>query len=214
MTAIRRYSPVTFECEAIETEERDNWKIVSAYQGEGAGPWLVDLSHKTRWDLQDSHIDDPSESGLAVPPKPGVCLLEKDRLINRMNNTQATIWHLGTEMVQQPVFSGFTDVTDTTIFLALFGPETFRIAEKMTALDFMDPGKAAPFLLQGPFCHVPCQLVTLEKIADMSGCLLLTCSRGYADSMIHALLDAGEEFGLKPAGEKRFTDWTQRFIQT
>jgi len=25
--------------------------------------------------------------------------------------------------------------------------------------------------------------------------------------MIHAILDAGEEFSLKPAGEKRFKDW-------
>jgi len=43
--------------------------------------------------------------------------------------------------------------------------------------------------------------------------LLMTCSRGYADSMVHALLDAGAEFGLKPAGEKRFTDWLQNLIK-
>jgi glycine cleavage system aminomethyltransferase T len=124
-----------------------------------------------------------------------------------MNRTQASIWNLGIEPVQLPEFNGFTDVTDATVFLALFGRQAFSIAEKMTALDFMDQAKAPPFLLQGPCCHVPCQVVTLAKSADMSGGLLLTCSRGYAQSMVHAILDAGAEYGLKPAGEARFTDW-------
>ena len=59
MTGIQRYSPVMFESSTQKTELRDNWKIVLAYQEEGPGPWLVDLSHKTRWDLQDSRIEVP-----------------------------------------------------------------------------------------------------------------------------------------------------------
>jgi len=209
MTTLKRRSPVTFDAAALKTDDRENWEIVLSYKDEGDGPWLTDLSHKARWDLQDSQIDDSSISGLAVPSTPGDCLLEKDRLVNRMNNTQASIWNMGIEPVQLPDFNGFTDVTDATIFLALFGQHTFSIAEKMTALDFMDANKTAPFLLQGPCCHVPCQVVTVVKQAGMSGGLLLTCSRGYAQSMVHAILDAGAEFGLKPAGETRFTDWLQ-----
>ena len=108
-----------------------------------------------------------------------------------------------------PDFSGYTDVTESTVFLALFGPKVFFIAEKLTSLDFMDPAKKAPFLLQGPFCHVPCQIVTLDKSADGNGGFLLTCSRGYGDSMVHAVLEAGAEFGLRPAGENRFSSWIQ-----
>ena len=37
--------------------------------------------------------------------------------------------------------------------------------------------------------------------------MLITCSRGYAHDMTHALLEAGEEFGIVPAGENRFTNW-------
>jgi hypothetical protein len=209
MTGIQRYSPVTFESSAKKTEIRDNWKVVLAYQEEGPGPWLVDLSHKTRWDLQDSQIDDPSSSGLTVPPDPGACTLTKNRLINRMNNTQAAIWHLGNDEMTLPDFNGFTDVTESTVFLALFGSNVFHVVEKLTALDFMDPAGRVPFLLQGPFCHVPCQLVILEKNSDMSGGFLLTCSRGYADSMVHAVLDSGQEFGLRPAGETQFGNWVQ-----
>jgi hypothetical protein len=51
--------------------------------------------------------------------------------------------------------------------------------------------------------------VTLEKNPEMSGGLLLTCSRGYADSMVHAVIDSGAEFGLRPAGETRFTEWVK-----
>jgi hypothetical protein len=71
----------------------------------------------------------------------------------------------------------------------------------------MDPAKKAPFLLQGPFCHVPCQIVILGKEADGSGGFLLTCSRGYGDSMVSAILEAGAEFGLQPAGENLFVSW-------
>jgi hypothetical protein len=210
MTGIQRYSPVTFRSGVQETEIRDNWNIVLTYQEEGPGPWLVDLSHQPRWDFQDERIDDSSTVGLHVPTGPGECSYLKNRLINRMNRTQAAIWHLGVEKTAPPDIKGFTDVTEATVFLALFGPETFHITEKLTALDFMNPDLKAPFLLQGPFCHVPCQIVTLEKTPDMSGGLLMAFSRGYADSMIHALLDCGKTFGLRPAGEKRFAEWIQR----
>ena len=213
MTEMQRYSPVRFESSVKDSEVRDNWKIVLAYQNEGPGPWLVDLGHKTRWDLQDSQIDDPSQSGLLVPPSPGTCFLTENKLINRMNRTQAAIWHLGMEETIIPDFNGFSDVTESTAFLALFGQDVFHVAEKLTALDLMDPARTTPFLLQGPLCHVPCQIVIVERHADMSGGFIMTCSRGYADSMVHAILDSGREFGLRPAGETRFADWVRK-VQT
>jgi glycine cleavage system aminomethyltransferase T len=56
---------------------------------------------------------------------------------------------------------------------------------------------------------VPCQIVVLANAADGNGGFLLTCSRGYGDSMLHAVLEAGAEFDLRPAGEKRFSGWIQ-----
>jgi hypothetical protein len=123
-----------------------------------------------------------------------------------MNRTQASIWHLTGEKPDDPAGPAFTEVTDVTVFLALFGKEIFAIAEKLTSLDFLDPLKKTPFLLQGPFSHVPCQIVTLEKTPERCG-ILMTCSRGYAGSMIASILEAGAEFGLRPAGENAFTGW-------
>jgi hypothetical protein len=189
---------------------RDNWTVTLEYDDEGQGPWLVDLAHKTRWDLQDSQVGEQTPCDLAVPETPGACTFDGNTLINRMNRTQASIYHLGAAAPAMPEFPGYTDVSESTVFLALFGPKAFRVAEKLTNLDFMDQSRQAPFLFQGPFCHVPCQIVTLEKTADGSGGILLTCSRGYGDSMLHAVMEAGAEFGLRPAGENRFSAWIQR----
>jgi hypothetical protein len=189
------------------TEMRDNWTVVLEYKEEGQGPWVVDLAHKTRWDLQDASIDGRTVLDLSVPPTPGRCFLAGNMLINRMNRTQASIYHLGAEAPAMPDITGFTDVSEATLFLALFGPNTFDIAEKLTNLDLMNPALKAPFLLQGPFCHLPCQIVTLKKPPYGSGGFLLTCSRGYGSSMIDAILKAGAEFSLRPAGENRFNTW-------
>lgn len=209
MAEIRRESPVLFTASPTKSELRDNWTVALEYDAEGPGPWLVDLSHKTRWDLQDRQIGGQHPCNLAVPAVPGECTLADDTLTNRMNRTQASIYHLGVAAPAMPDFSGYTDVTESTLFVALLGPKAFSVAEKLTNLDFLDPAKQAPFLLQGPFCHVPCQIVTLDKSADSGGGFLLTCSRGYGDSMIHAIMEAGAEFGLRPAGENRFNNWIQ-----
>ncbi len=207
MAEIRRQSPVRFAASPLETEVRDNWTVALAYSDEGDGPWLVDLSHKTRWDLQDRNIGKMRVGDQVVPETPGDCFLADHTLINRMNATQASIYHLGAGAPDLPDVSGYTDVTEATLFVALFGPRAFRVAEKLTSLDLMDPAHKAPFLVQGPFCHVPCQIVALEKTLDGSGGFLMTCSRGYGDSMVGAILEAGAEFGLKPAGENLFVSW-------
>jgi len=203
---IKRCSPVQFKSGAVETDVQDNWPIVLEYEAEGTGPWLIDLSHKARWDLQDGDISRHQPWGMSIPDAPGQCVFGRGILINRMNRTQASIWHLSGQTLDIPDDPAFTEVTDATVFLALLGKEIFLVTEKLTSLDFLDPSKQTPFLLQGPFSHVPCQLVTLEKTMERSG-LLFTCSRGYAQDMIAAILEAGAEFEIQPAGENAFSQW-------
>jgi hypothetical protein len=206
---IMRRSPVTFPGKPLKTELRDHWTVVLEYEAQGSGPWVVDLSHRMRWDLQDSDISRHRPWDLNIPDTPGRCALENGILINRMNQTQASIWHLSGEDRSIPDDPAFTDVTDATVFLALLGKEIFSITEKLAALDFLDPLKEAPFLLQGPFSHVPCQIAVLGNTPERSA-ILLTCSRGYARDMIAAILEAGEEFKLQPAGESAFSDWVNK----
>ncbi len=205
MVEIKRRSPVSFDVRTVKSVVRDNWTVVLEYGDEGDGPYVTDLSHKARWDVQSADIGDISPLATPIPDAPGACILENGVLINRMNRTQAAVWSLLDNSVM-PDGPEYTDVTDSTVFLALFGKNTFSITEKLTALDFMVPRKKTPFLLQGPFSHVPCQLVALDIGEDRPG-LLFTCSWGYAHDMVHAVMDAGAEFELRPAGEETFIRW-------
>ena len=207
MGDLKRRSPVTFPSRPGKTEIRNHWEVVTAYENEGTGPWLADLSHMSRWDLQDGHPDDRTPGGVGVPSMSGECRLENGILLNRMNPTQVAVWHLDRGGAPElPPETGYTDVSEATAFLALFGSGVFSIAEKLSALDFMDPNRQTPFLLQGPFSRVPCQIVTLAREPDGAGMLLLTCARGYAGDMVHAILAAGAACGLRPAGEDRFVE--------
>jgi hypothetical protein len=206
MENLVRQSAVSFDAVPSKTELRDNWSVVLEYEDQGAGPYLVDLSHRIRWDMQDAEIGEIPAAGIPVPEIPGQCIFTNGLLVNRMNRTQASIWHLSGEPPAFPDNPAFTDTTDSTVFLAVFGKDLFAILEKLSALDFLDPTRQTPFLLQGPFSHVPCQIVTLQSASDEPG-ILMTCSRGYARDMVGAILDAGNEFNLRPAGEQVFSEW-------
>ena len=203
---IVRRSPVDFNLHPAREERRQEWKVTLAFENEGDGPQLVDLTHCPRWDLQDADIGKYNISGLSVPARPGECAFNGRVMINRMNSTQAAIWHLMGADTQSYQESGYTDVTEATVFLAIIGPEIFDIAERLTPLDLTDPAKNPPFLLQGPFAHVPCQVVVVSNRVNSPG-MLLTCSRGYAHAMVEVILSAGKEHHLRPAGESAFVKW-------
>lgn len=207
MKELQRISPVVFKSTPLKTEKRKNWEVVTEYTKEGDGPFLVDLSHRPRFDLQDADLTAIKPFGMTIPEMPGNSAIESGILANRMNNTQVSLFNLAcADDVVMPDEIGYTDVTESTVCVGLIGKQVFSICEKLTSLDFMDPQRKAPFLFQGPFSHVPCQIVTLSKESEKAG-IILTCSRGYGRDMIHAILDAGEAFGLSPAGEARATDW-------
>ena len=206
---IRRF-PVSFDSRPVKTEMRDNWTVVLEYEAEETGPYVIDLSHSAKWDLQDTDLSQFRPSGVTIPQTPGQCAFQNGILINRMNRTQAACWHLCKTSPQVPEESAYTQTTDSTLLLALLGKDVFSIMEKVSALDFVSPERKAPFLLQGPILHVPCQVVCLEK-ADENIAVLFTCSRGYGESMVEGILSAGAEFGLRPAGENALNKWLNDF---
>jgi hypothetical protein len=206
MESVIRRSAVSFDAVPVKTEERDGWSVVLEYEDEGPGPYVVDLSHRPRWDLQDGQVGVNQTLDIPVPSHPGQCVFDKGFLINRMNRTQASVWHLVGTTPDLPEDPACTEVTDATVFLSIFGPDLFSILEKLSALDFLDPTRKEPFLLQGPFSRVPCQIVTLDKTPARSG-ILMTVSRGYGRDMVNAILGAGAEFNLRPAGEQAFSEW-------
>jgi len=209
MAGIKRKSPVCISARPAKTEARNGWTVVLEYAGEDDGPWLIDLSHCPKWDLQDGEISDLRPFGMALPEAPGRCRLENAVLINRMNWSQVSVWCLSKEPPAPPAIAAFTETTDGQALLGLVGRNIFSITEKLGSLNLVEKLEP-PFLVQGPFSHVPCQIVVLER-GDMNGACLVAFSRGYADDMVHAVLDAGREFGLRPAGENVFKEAMQKW---
>lgn len=199
-----RRSPVTFDATPAETELRGGWEVALRYEAEDKhpGPWLVDLSHRRRWDFQDRDIAAQLPMGLPVPPHYGQVEVHGPLVINRMNRTQVAIWHLGEgPSPPTPQATGFTETTDGHCMLAFVGPGVPQVLEHLTPLDLFDPARPTPILTQGPVLHVPCQVVTLA--ADL---VVLTFARGYGETFTHAALQSGRFNGLVPGGERRFAE--------
>ena len=189
-------------------ETRDGWPVVIEYAGEGAGPWLVDLSHCTRLDIQGRAMGELIPAGIAEPGNPGDIAIRGMVLVARMGPAQACLWCFDPAVEIPPHFNR-TRITEGTLGLAILGRNAFRITEKLTSLDLQAPWREPPFLVQGPFCHVPCQLLVLQT-APGSEMLVLSCSRGYGHDMVHTVQEAGSEFDLRPAGENRFVQMLAR----
>jgi hypothetical protein len=196
---IVRKSPINFGETPARTEQRDGWEVVLSY-GEGSGTFLIDLSHRAKWDVQDGDITSLKPFGLTVPENPGRCRYEKGLLINRMNRTQCAIWHLSGKRPETPEETAYTETTYGLTLLAVTGKEVLALMERVTTLDLGAPGLETPCLIQGPILHIPCQVVLFSR-KEREPTILFSFSRGYGQAMAEAMLHAGKDLGLKPGGE-------------
>lgn len=209
MNQHRRRSPVRLAGRALRNVERDGWEVVLEYEGEGgSGPRLIDLSHRRKWLAQSSNLTTIEPWALTAPEKPGQVSWESGFLVSRMGSSQAAIWHLGEGGAGGGCDgeASLTEVTDGWLLLCVAGSHVFSLADKLTTLDLAAPGRSAPFLLQGPFAHVPSSVVVLRSEGS-DGAFLMACSRGYAHDLVRALTHAGEELGIGPAGESALERW-------
>jgi hypothetical protein len=201
---MERQSPVHLPGEPEKTKLRDHWPVVLEYADEGPGPWIVDLSHCRRWDIQARDLDAAAVPGISFSDSPGGVMLLNRMLTGRTGRRQAFLWVFD-DKAAAPAGECWTEVTEGTLCLALLGQNVFPITEKLASLDLADPQRSAPFLLLGPFSHVTGQMVVLSK-DPQHAVVLVAGTRGFAHDLVHAVLAAGEEFGLRPAGENRFLE--------
>jgi hypothetical protein len=201
---VQRQSPVHLPGKPEKTKIQDHWPVVLEYAEEGPGPWVVDLSHCRRWDIQGRELSEALPSGVSLPDSPGSAVLHAKGLTGRTGLRQTFLW-LFDDKAAAPAGTGCTEITEGSLCLALLGKTVFQITEKLTNLDLGDPKRNAPFLLLGPFSHVTGQLAVLNN-DPVDAVVLVAGSRGFAHDMVHAVLAAGEEFGLRPAGENRFLE--------
>jgi hypothetical protein len=183
---------------------RNGWEVVAAYKNEGAGPFIVDLSHIPKWDLQGEDLSRRRPADISVPIHSGHCRAEKEMLINVVKWNWAVIWRLSESPADFSREPAFTDVTEAYALLLIIGKDAFSIMEKVTALDLMATSRERPFLALGPVLHIRSQVVVMGN--DCPG-VFIACPRGYGRAMSDGLLEAGAEYGLCPAGEERLLEW-------
>lgn len=203
METLHRHSPIALPGNPSGIESRQNWQVVLEYEQEGDGPWLVDLSHLPKWDLQGENLERLTPGGLAMPEQTLDCTYEDSLLITRVKSNWAMIWDLSGS--PRDPFDDFacTDVTESYSLLAVIGRETFALMEKVSSLDLTDPLNRPPFLLLGPVLHVRSQTVVLAR-DGLNTAVLIAAPRAYGQNMAKAMLKAGEEWSIRPAGENRF----------
>ena len=201
-----RQSPVDFNMTPVETEIRNNWEVVLSYANQGAGPYLIDLSHISKWNFQGEEISKRQPAGLTIPQHHGHCSYQDKTLVGLVKWNWAMIWCFSEKDRGLSREKAFTDVTEAYAMMALVGKDIFSIMEKVTDMDLAVSRPTLPFLFLGPVLHVRSQVVVLETRKDLPA-ILIACARGYGQSMAEALLDSGEGLGLKPAGEKVFMEW-------
>jgi len=206
MTELVRRSPVILPGIPKTLEVMDHWEVIQAFEMEGRGPALVDLSHIPRWDAQEVDQKGLGLHDLPLPEKPGQCTLGQNILCSRLNPTQLVYWNLGLPRVPVPEDTACTDISDATVVLALLGPAAYGIMEKVSSMDLSGVANEAPVVFQGPVAHVPCRVVVLRGTTDHAG-ILISCARGYGTEMAACLLSAGRPLGLQSAGFGCFSRW-------
>ncbi len=204
MEEIKRHSPITFSQTPVRTQERNGWEIVLEYEDEATGPFLVDLSHIGKWDVQGENLSSIRPAGLVIPKDSEQCIVTERYLINLIKWNWATIWHFSQGMPDFTRDFAFTNITEAYALLALVGSDVLSILEKVTDLDLSSPNRKPPFFTMGPVLHVRSQVVVLAREVDSSA-VLVACPRAYGQSMAEALLSAGKEWELRPGGENVFT---------
>ena len=199
--AIHRRGPVFFPG-AVRTEIKNGYEVVQEYENPGDGPWLVDLSHVPKWDIQNRNITDVRVWSLTPPERPSECILEQGRLICRLNRVQVAAWDLSCR-AGELCLPFATEITDGLCLLAVVGNEALAVMERITPLDVFAPGVTPPVLIQGPVLHIPCRLVRLRQ-TETREAVLIGFSRGYGQSMAESMLSAAGDLGLRQGGEDVF----------
>jgi sarcosine oxidase subunit alpha len=167
----------------------DGWEVVERYPGDPAagGNAVVDLSHQSVFELNGPR----TEGGLRE-------LCSEDVPVRTIRAVgTATVYRL--TQTRALVFGGAMppgalDVTGGWASLALVGPQAAAILAKITAVDLRPRTLAVGTCCEGPVFGVVTLFGRREDHFD------LHVAADAAEFFWEVLLDAGSEFGLRPAG--------------
>ena len=205
---MKRMSPVRMPLEADKTEVRNHFEVVLAYGGETSGPSLVDLSHLSKWEIDGANPDEQlKKMGLTLPGKPGQAFLSDEKAVCRLTPTRALIWDFrdgeGDAWKEAKVSN---DLTDGSALFFMTGEALLSIMERLTELDLKFKKDSNLLFLQGPVVGIPAKILLGMNQKHQTG-MFISVGRGFGQSLVDAILSAGEEADISPAGENIFFRW-------
>lgn len=171
-------------------ESLDGWQVAVRYpqQPDRTGNALIDLSHVPTFEINGSGTGAllTSLCGGDVPLRK---IQSADgRHVYRLTPSRAIVFG------NVPSNIGAIDVTGGWASLVLIGPDAERILNKVTAVDMRERTLPVQACCQGPIFGVN---TLFGRFADRFE--LHVCSDS-AEFFWDVLMDAGAEFGLRPAG--------------
>ncbi len=168
----------------------DGWQVAVRYPPppDRTGNALVDLSHVPTFEVNGSETDATLVSlcGAEVPLR--TIHSGDDRHVYRLAPSRAIVFG------NVSPSTGAIDVTGGWTSLALIGPDAERILNKVTAVDLRERTLQMNSCCQGPIFGVN---TLFGRFADRFE--LHVCSDS-VEFFWDVLMDAGAEFGLRPAG--------------
>jgi sarcosine oxidase gamma subunit len=203
----RRTSPFDLGLTPEEVGRLNGWDVALTYRGEPRQSrlFVADLSHLPKWAFHGKETGRHDLSGPPVPENPGEMTIDGERIVIRLTPAENLIVLLHGE-APAPEGAAFTDMTDGYGALAVVGRRCFDVLGKLSPVDMEVPGRQAPFAVQAPVHDLRCVIVRLEGKEGIPGFIILV-ERGYGPFLLDILLDGGGEYGISPAGWRRFESW-------
>lgn len=172
-------------------EVRDGWMVATRFPDEPAagGNALVDVAHRPTWEINGPDMSRTLASlcGYDVPT----------RKIHRSNGWEAYRLSAGRAITFgniPQVIPNALDVTGGWASLALIGPDGERVLNKVTAVDLRERTLPVDGCCQGPIFGVNTLFGRFANRFELHIC------GDSAEFFWEVLLDAGNEYNLKPAG--------------
>jgi sarcosine oxidase gamma subunit len=203
----RRTSPFDMGLTPEEVGRLNGWDVALTYRGEPRQSrlFVADLSHVPKWAFHGKEPARRDLPGPRLPQEPGEVTMEGERIVIRLTPAECLFLLLQGE-APVPEVMALTDMTDGYGALAVVGRRCFDALGKLSSLDMETPGRRVPFAVQGPVHDLRCVIVRLEGKEAIPGFIILV-ERGYGPFLLEILLDGGCEYGIAPAGWRRFESW-------
>jgi glycine cleavage system aminomethyltransferase T len=170
---------------------RDGWMVATRYPDEPAAGEnaIVDLAHWPTWEINGPDVSRKLAELCEYDVLVRKIHVGGDWQVYRLTARRAIVFGKTSSAI-----AGALDVTGGWVTLALIGPDAEQILNKVTAVDLRE--RTLPMLgcCQGPIFGVNTLFGRFTDHFELHIC------GDSAEFLWEVLLDAGGEFGLKPAG--------------